>query len=138
MKSNLSLIQSIIIKLAVFSIGAGVILWFGWSVPQANQPKFNPSQVHNVSQEVEKAAFLPSMDINQGTKEELQTLPGIGPVLAGRIIGHRESRGLFTRIEDLKAVEGIGEKKLAQLRPYITVNQPSNIEPRKSPAVTEK
>ena len=69
--------------------------------------------------------------MNQGTKEEFQSLPGIGPVLASRIIDHRESIEGFTDIEDLKAIEGIGEKKLAQLRPYLSVNQTTDTESQK-------
>ncbi len=83
------------------------------------------SQAREVSPHLEKPAFSSSLDINQGTKEAFQALPGIGPVLASRIIEHRESKGPFGDIEDLKGVEGIGEKKLTQIRPFITINQPA-------------
>jgi competence protein ComEA len=129
-----SLIQSVFIKLAVFSIGAALVLWFGWSVPQANQQRFYSSQSVDVPQDVKNRVSSLSLDINQGTKEELQALPGIGPVLASRIIDHRASKGLFADIEDLKAIPGIGETTLAQLRPYITVNQPTKVESQKRPS----
>ncbi len=129
------MIQSILIKLTVFSIGGALILWFGWSAPEANQLKSYSVQAHEGSQDLEKPVFTASsLDINQGTKEELQALPGIGPVLASRIIDHRESMGLFADIEDLKAIPGIGETKLGQLRPYIKVNQPAKIESEKRPS----
>lgn len=127
-------IQSLLIKLAVFSIGVALILWFGWSVPKANQKRSYSARAHDVSQDVEKPKLSPSLDINQGTKEEFQALPGIGPVLASRIIDHRESRGVFDHIEDLKAIDGIGEMKLGQLRPYITVNHPAKNESHKRPS----
>ncbi|MFZ5651232.1 MAG: helix-hairpin-helix domain-containing protein, partial [Bacillota bacterium] len=61
------------------------------------------------------AAVKPSgkparVNINRAGAEELETLPGVGPALAQRIIRHRESRGLFTSEEDIKNVAGIGEK----------------------------
>lgn len=56
---------------------------------------------------------------NIATNEELQTLPGIGPVLADRIIEYRETVGKFQTIDDLLAVKGIGEKTLAKIRPYL-------------------
>ena len=62
------------------------------------------------------------LDINRGTKEEIQALPGIGPVLADRIIQYRESKGRFEKIEDLTAIQGIGETRLAELRGLIKVN----------------
>ena len=59
--------------------------------------------------------------INVASADELQTLPGIGPVLAKRIIEYRETHGPFQKIEDLLDVSGIGEKRLEQIRPYIAV-----------------
>lgn len=54
--------------------------------------------------------------VNVATAEELQRLPGVGPVLAARIVAHREANGPFRAIEDLLDVPGIGEGKLATLR----------------------
>lgn len=56
------------------------------------------------------------VDLNRATAAELEALPGVGPVLAQRIVSHREERGPFTMVEDLLDVAGIGEAKLAQLR----------------------
>ncbi len=59
--------------------------------------------------------------INVASADELESLPGIGPVLAKRIIEYRETHGPFQRVEDLLNVSGIGEKRLEQIRPYIAV-----------------
>lgn len=63
------------------------------------------------------------VDINTAGVEELDQLPGIGTVLAGRIIAYREANGPFETVEDLLEVSGIGEAKLAELEGWITVGQ---------------
>jgi competence protein ComEA len=57
---------------------------------------------------------LGNIDINTATEKELTTVPGIGHVMAARIIAARP----FRSADDLKRVSGIGEKKYAQIRPY--------------------
>ena len=59
--------------------------------------------------------------INQATLVELETLPGVGPVLAQRILDFREDHGPFQTVEDLLDVPGIGEAKLASLREHLVV-----------------
>lgn len=61
------------------------------------------------------------VSINRATATELETLPGVGPVLAGRIVQHREDHGHFETAEDLLDVTGIGEAKLASIRDLIKV-----------------
>ncbi|HHV27513.1 MAG TPA: hypothetical protein GXX63_10000 [Tissierellia bacterium] len=61
------------------------------------------------------------VNINTGTKEELMSLPGIGEVLAERIIEYRESNS-FKSIEDIKNVSGIGDKKFESIEDMIIVN----------------
>lgn len=60
------------------------------------------------------------INLNQATSEQLQQLPGIGPVLAGAIIAERE-RQPFVSVDDLDRVHGIGEKRLAAIRSLVTV-----------------
>jgi len=60
--------------------------------------------------------------INSAPAARLCDLPGIGPVLASRIIEFRENNGPFRSIDDLVFVRGIGEKMLAKLRPAITLD----------------
>lgn len=61
------------------------------------------------------------LDINLATAKELEALPGIGPVLAQRIVEERNRVGKFSTIEDLLEVKGIGKKKLAMIRSRIKI-----------------
>lgn len=63
-----------------------------------------------------------AIDLNHATPEDLEALPGIGPVLAGRIVAHRQKHGPFRHVDDLQQVPGIGPKNLEQIRPYLTVD----------------
>lgn len=61
------------------------------------------------------------VNINTADQSQLDTLPGIGPALAQRIIQYREVNGPFNTVEDLKNVSGIGDKSFEKLRDRITV-----------------
>ena len=61
------------------------------------------------------------ININTATSEQLQTLPGIGPVIAGRIIAYREEVGPFDSVGELMNVSGIGEKKLEAVWDLVTI-----------------
>lgn len=61
------------------------------------------------------------VNINTATQTELETLPGIGPSTALKIINYRKENGKFSSIEDLKNVNGIGDNKFEALKKYITV-----------------
>lgn len=61
------------------------------------------------------------IDINTANQQELEALPGVGPVLASAIIERRSRYGPFQRTEDLKEVPGIGDKTYAKIAPYVTV-----------------
>lgn len=61
------------------------------------------------------------VDLNTADEAALDTLPGVGPAIAGRIIAWREENGRFTAVEDLLAVSGIGEKLLADVRDLVRV-----------------
>lgn len=61
------------------------------------------------------------LDLNAATAAELEALPGIGPVLAARIVQWRVDNGPFTDVEILGEVSGIGDALMAQLRPLVRV-----------------
>ena len=63
----------------------------------------------------------PIININTATKEMLETLPGVGPVLAQSIINYREAHGMFSSIEDIRNVPRIGEALFEGIRGLITV-----------------
>ena len=62
-----------------------------------------------------------AVDINEATWVEWAQFDGIGETLARRIVADRQSNGPFEGIDDLRRVRGIGPKKLAQIRPYLTL-----------------
>ena len=61
------------------------------------------------------------VDLNTATAEELDSLPGVGPATAAAILGYRTEHGRFSSVDDLLDVRGIGDAKLEQLRPLVTV-----------------
>ena len=61
------------------------------------------------------------VNINTATKEELDTLPGVGPATAEKILNYRQEHGNFQSIEDLKNVKGIGEAKFNKLQDKISI-----------------
>ncbi len=62
-----------------------------------------------------------TVNVNTATPEELETLPGIGEVLAAAIVQFREEHGPFTSVDQLLDVSGIGEVTLEELRDFVTV-----------------
>ena len=68
------------------------------------------------------AAAEPELvNINTATLEQLDSLPGIGPVIAQRILDYREQHGPFTSLSQLTLIEGIGEKRLTAIIDLITI-----------------
>lgn len=62
-----------------------------------------------------------TLDLNRATARELDDLPGVGPVLAARILEHRRRFGSFHAIEDLRAVRGIGPRLFERLKSRVRV-----------------
>jgi competence protein ComEA len=79
------------------------------SVPDTASPAASPPSTSK-----NERLFPAKFDINTSTEKELRLIPGIGPVMARRIIDARP----FRSADDLKKVNGIGDKKYAEIRPY--------------------
>lgn len=67
------------------------------------------------------AGFDTFVSLNRSYTEELMTIPGVGPTLAGRIVEYRELHGPYRKISDLLAVAGIGPKSLERIRPLVVL-----------------
>lgn len=66
------------------------------------------------------------LDLATATSSELQLLPGIGPVLANRIIAWRIEGGILEGIEDLRHIQGIGPRTISNLQPLVSVTASSS------------
>jgi competence ComEA-like helix-hairpin-helix protein len=64
------------------------------------------------------------ININTASSDQLQQVPGIGPVTAQKILQMRKSYGAFKSVNDLMAIRGIGPKRLEKMKMYLTVGKP--------------
>ncbi len=81
---------------------------------EANQ---EPGNLNNSSQTTKNT----KVNINTATGTQLETLPGIGPSTANKIVTYRKENGKFATIEDIKEVSGIGEAKFNKIKDLICV-----------------
>jgi len=81
----------------------------------------DPAAVPSVPAESTWAGNFAPLDLNRSSAKDLESLPGVGPVLARRIVAHRERHGPFRAAEELLAVRGIGPRLLARLRPHVAI-----------------
>jgi competence ComEA-like helix-hairpin-helix protein len=63
----------------------------------------------------------PRINLNEATTDELERLPGIGKVIAARIVSHRERYGKFRRAEHLIMVRGLSDGRFRKIREFVTV-----------------
>jgi competence ComEA-like helix-hairpin-helix protein len=68
-----------------------------------------------------KASPPSSLDLNRADAGALQTLPGVGPALAERILAYRREHGAFRSMEDLREVPGIGPKRWGRIREMVRI-----------------
>jgi competence protein ComEA len=111
------------ISILLLICALGISMAIGIFIGRTNREEYHPMP-HKVSIESQQVpahseAFL--IDINTAEANLLMDLPGIGQELADRIIAYRTENGPFATIEDLTKVQGIGDKRIEQLRPLITV-----------------
>lgn len=86
------------------------------------EPDANLDHIEIYIPQAGETASIQKIDINRAERWLLETLPGIGEVLAQRIVDYRSENGPFKRIEDLLKVSGIGEATLEKIRDYIAVS----------------
>jgi competence protein ComEA len=68
-----------------------------------------------------KAVSTEKVNLNTASPEQLQTLPGVGPAMAKKIVEHRSKIGKFTKIDEILNVKGIGEKKFQKMKDRLVV-----------------
>ena len=98
-------------------------------IPNQNERQENNEKTKNIPKE-ENTPSMQIQDtntkqdvinINTATQEELDTLPGIGPAIAAKIIAYRKEKGKFNNKEEIKEVSGIGEAKYEKIKEYISI-----------------
>lgn len=113
---------------------AGVFLLIGLTAPSIKgfERKENSVFVHqesstdSISESASEAIvdenYTDKVPLNSATKEQLMSINGIGESFAQRIIDYREENGDFTDLEQLKNIDGIGEKRYEKWSPYFTLD----------------
>ena len=99
---------------AAILIAVGLLAVIGWWIDH-NRTRWRTVEIERA--EPQTASF--QVDINKANWPELATLPGVGRKLAERIVQSREQNGLYTDLDDLRRVRGIGARTLETLRPYL-------------------
>ena len=79
------------------------------------------AKANSSSSKSSKSRFTGVININRGTKAEFDSITGIGPVIASRIINYRNTNGPFLALDDLLKVSGIGSKTLERIRPRLSL-----------------
>ncbi len=119
-----------LVVVVVLALGAGHDLWRAAHPdlrPLASGPRIRAGGGEAMPADstaaagAEGPAGSPALDLNRASAAELDQLPGIGPVLAARIVSYRSEHGRFSRVEELRAVRGVGPRVLERLRPHLRV-----------------
>lgn len=136
--------RAILVLVGLLALGAGYDLWRsrrppvsgagaafsitsrGGSGPDSEEAPLaggreGPDSGAAASATRDSAGARAALDLNRATAEDLDELPGVGPVIAQRIVDFRRHHGPFRRVEDLRAVRGIGPRLLERLRPKVAV-----------------
>ena len=105
------------------AVAFGVFLGGMFTARRMGQPYFITAETlpPNTQPEPADTAADGRLDLHAATPEESVQLPGIGQVLAQRILDYRNLYGPLRTVDELSEVEGIGEKRLEELRDYVTV-----------------
>lgn len=126
---KISKLEGIVLLLTLLFVG-GTLLWFGLAQPKEGVTVVTERQDPEpqiLAETPEAPGLLEGevLNLNTASQTELTRLPGIGETKAAAIVAWRQEYGSFQTVEDLVAVDGIGEKTLESLRPYVTVGEPA-------------
>ncbi len=118
--------ESLLLFLIVgFMLGMGVKLYRSYYAPLPTvlaekniSSSFKNNAAKGKKEEVNSEITTSQVFLNTATQEDLEQLPGIGPVIANRIIKYREEKG-FSSLEELTKVKGVGQKTIEKLKPYL-------------------
>lgn len=110
--------KSILLMICALSLALALGIFLGRNMNPGIALPHNNNAQPLMANEQEKDYRL---DINAATQVQLMELPGIGEMMAQRIIAYRTENGPFSSTDDLLLVEGIGEKKLLQIEELIKV-----------------
>lgn len=91
------------------------------SVTAKNTGKTNSGGISNTGASSNNTEKQGKININTASQTELETLPGIGPSTALKIVNYRKEKGKFKKIEDIKEVSGIGDSKYNKIKDLITI-----------------
>ena len=127
-----------LVLLAILLVGTGWDLWQASPWRPSHAIRFAAADSALFESPIPApASHLPdsarvALDLNRATAAALDALPGIGPVLAGRIVAQRARAGAYRRVEDLLLVPGIGPRLLERLRPLVTVGAGDSMQSAKN------
>ncbi len=120
--------KSLLVKFALLVATIAAVLWIGWPGPKEDLPQARseqaiglPAPVASPVTAVPPATASEKVNLNRASVDELQVLPGVGPVLAQRMVDWRKAHGRYRTVEELQEVKGIGKKRMEQLRLLVTV-----------------
>lgn len=116
----------LLLLLALVALTGVCLVWNAGKLPRPVRAQFDAQQSHYI-------AGGDRLDVNRASAAELAELPGIGDVLAQRIVDDREQNGPFTCTDDLTRVPGIGARTLEAVRDRIGVDADDPGEPAKEP-----
>lgn len=146
------MLYSLLLKLAMLVVTMSVVFWIGWSMPQpwyvdadhgsdlsdnevppvhssgapvVSATGASPLDQPHAASPSSRRTVIQQLDLNRATEQDFEALPGIGPVLAERIVRYRQSRGGFTGVDQLRKVKGIGSKTFDRIRALVSVTTPS-------------
>ena len=119
----------LIFLVAALAVGAAVKVFRGERAPPPPRPLEVEIDHTKPKPPLDAAALTEitaakKINVNAADALELCTLPGVGPVIARRIVEHRKNHPPFEKAEDLTAVEGIGPATVGKIAPYITCAAP--------------